>query len=74
MQVLLDIPDNLAANLIPAGQDPARTLLEDLLVMRYREEKISGPELMAALGIQSRLEFEAFLRNNCVWINYSVED
>ncbi len=73
MQVTVEIPDNLAPQLIPAGQDPGRAILEDALVQAYREDKISGPQLMDALGIETRYELDGFLKARQVWIEYSLE-
>jgi hypothetical protein len=73
MQVTVEIPDNLAAQVIPAGQDPARALLEDALVQAYRENRVSGRELMEALGIATRYELDGFLKARQVWIEYTPE-
>jgi hypothetical protein len=74
MQVTVEIPDNLAAQLIRAGEDPSRAILEDALVQAYREEKISGPQLMEALGIETRYELDGFLKSRQVWIEYSLDE
>ncbi|HEY4381551.1 MAG TPA: UPF0175 family protein [Acidobacteriaceae bacterium] len=74
MQVKVDIPDDLAAQIIPAGQDPARAVLEDALVQAYRENRISGPQLMQALGIETRDELDGLLKSHQVWIEYSMDD
>jgi hypothetical protein len=74
MQVMVEIPDNLAAQVIPAGQDPARALLEDALVQAYRENRVSGRELMEALGIATRYELDGFLKARQVWIGYTLEE
>ena len=74
MQVTVNIPDDLAAQLIPAGQDPSRVVLEDALVQAYRENRISGPQLMEALGIETRDELDGFLKARQVWVEYSIDD
>jgi hypothetical protein len=74
MQVMVEIPDNLAAQVIPAGQDPARALLEDALVQAYRENRVTGRELMEALGIATRYELDGFLKARQVWIEYTLEE
>ena len=74
MQVTLNIPDSLAEQLIPMGQEPSRALLEDALVQAYREERISGPQLMQALGIETRDELDGFLKARHVDIEYSIEE
>ena len=73
MQVTVDIPDALAAQLISAGQDLSRAVLEDALVQAYREERVSGEQLMKALGIATRYDLDAFLKARRVWIEYTPE-
>ena len=73
MQVTVTIPDDLASQLIPAGQDPARAVLGDALVQAYRENRISGHQLMTALGIGTRYELDGFLKARQVWIEYTPE-
>jgi hypothetical protein len=74
MQVLLEIPDAIAAQLIPEGQEASRALLEDALVQAYREERISGRQLMETLGIETRLELDGFLKARNCWIDYSWDE
>ena len=74
MQVTIEIPDTLAEQMIPAGQDPGRSVLEDALVQANREQRISGHQLMEALGIETRYELDGFLKARQVWIEYSLED
>jgi hypothetical protein len=74
MQVTVDIPDDLALQIIPPGADPARAIFEDTLVQAYREEKISSPQLMQALGIETRYELDGFLKAHQVFIPYSLDD
>ena len=73
MQVTVTIPDDLAGQLIPVGQDPARAVLGDALVQAYRENRISGHQLMTALGIETRYELDGFLKARQVWIEYTPE-
>lgn len=73
MQVVVDIPDNLAPQLIPAGQDPARAVLEDALVQAYRENRISAHQLQQALNIETRYELDGFLKARQVWIDYTPD-
>ncbi len=45
MQVTLDIPDNLAEQLISAGKDPSREALEALAIDGYRTERLTESEV-----------------------------
>lgn len=74
MQVTVEIPDTLAAQLIPAGQEPSRTVLEDALVQAYRENRISGRQLMDALGIETRYDLDGFLKARNVFIEYTWDE
>jgi hypothetical protein len=73
MLVTVNIPVELAMQLIPAGQDPARAILEDALVQAYREDRISSRQLMETLGIPTRYELDGFLKARRVWIEYTPE-
>ena len=73
MQVTVEIPDALAAQLIPAGQDPSRAVLEDALVQAYREDRISAHQLMEALGLETRYDLDGFLKARNVWLESTPE-
>lgn len=73
MQITVDIPDDLAAVLAPAGQDPARAALEALGLEAYRERRITGYQLRMLLGIPSRYELDGFLKKHQVY-DYTIED
>jgi hypothetical protein len=57
MQITLEIPDELAPCLIPAGQDPARAALEAFALEAYRQRRLSGYQLRTLLGIPTRWDF-----------------
>ena len=73
MQITLEIPDELAATLAPAGQDPTRAALEALGLEAYRQRRISGYQLRTLLGIPSRYELDGFLKEHQVE-KYTAED
>jgi hypothetical protein len=74
VQITIDIPDDLVAQYLPVGHDASRAVLEDALVQAYREERISGRQLMEALGIPTRYELDGFLKARQVWIEYTPEE
>jgi hypothetical protein len=73
MQITLEIPDDLAAPITPRGQDPARAALEALGLEAYRQRCISAYQLRTLLGIGSRWDLDAFLKEHQVE-TYTVED
>jgi Uncharacterised protein family (UPF0175) len=73
MHITLDIPDELTASLTPPGQDPSRAALEALGLEAYRQRRISAYQLRMLLGIPSRWDLDAFLKERQVE-SYSAED
>ena len=73
MEITLDIPDDLATSLTPGGQDPARAALEALALEAYRARRLTGFQVRTLLGIPSRFEFDAFLKEHQVE-KYTVGD
>jgi hypothetical protein len=74
MQVILEIPDTFAAQLTAAGRNPARLALEALAIEGYRNRQLSEKGVRRLLGFNTRLEVHAFLTDNDVPFNYSLED
>jgi len=74
MQVTLDIPDDLAAQLTAAGKDPARAALEALAVEGYRIRQLSEEEVRRMLGYEIRMQVHALLKEHDVPLDYTIED
>jgi hypothetical protein len=74
MQVTIDIPDTLAAQLTAAGKDPARAALVALALEGYRTRELSESEIRRMLGFETRMEVHAFLKEHGVYLHYSVAD
>jgi hypothetical protein len=74
MQITVEIPDELASRLVPAGQDPSRGALEAIGIEAYRQHRITGYQLRQLLGIESRYELDGLLKQHQVWLEYSSED
>lgn len=73
MEIIISIPDELAAPLIPPGQDASRAALEALAIEAYRERRMTGYQLRMLLGISTRYELDAFLREHKIE-KYTIED
>lgn len=73
MQVTLDIPDNLAQQLIAAGKDPSREALEALAVEGYRTERLTESEVRQMLGYETRMQVHALLKEHGVYLHYTME-
>jgi hypothetical protein len=70
----LNIPDDLARQVAPDGQDPSRVALEALALEGYRTELLSESALRQMLGFQTRIEVHAFLKQHGVYLHYDVSD
>jgi Uncharacterised protein family (UPF0175) len=73
VQTTVTLPDDLAATLLPDGQEPARAALEALALEAYRQRRITGYQLRTLLGIPSRYELDGFLKQHEVY-DYTIED
>ncbi|HTP00686.1 MAG TPA: UPF0175 family protein, partial [Anaerolineales bacterium] len=62
MEITVTVPDEVAASLLPQGGDPARAALEALGLEAYRQRRISGYQLRVMLGLPSRWDLDAFLK------------
>lgn len=73
MQIIVELPDDLARQMIPAGRDPARAALEDMAVEAYRAHRLTEHQLAMLLGLE-RYELDGFLKQREVWLEYSADD
>ena len=73
MPVTITLPDDIAAALLPPGQEPTRAALEAIALEAYRQRRITGYQLRTVLGIESRYELDGFLKEHEVY-DYTVED
>ena len=74
MEITLNIPDELARQVTPEGQDPARVALEALALEGYRTELFSESAVRQMLGFQTRMEVHAFLKQHRVYLHYDLTD
>ncbi len=73
MHISLEIPDELAPLLTAPGEDPARAALVAWGLEAYRQRRLSGFQLRALLGIESRYELDGFLKEHKVE-TYTLEE
>jgi hypothetical protein len=73
MQISVEVPDELVASLAPSGQDPSRAVLEAVGLEAFRQRRISAYQLRRLLGIPSRWDLDAFLKERRVE-SYTAED
>lgn len=73
MHISLEIPDELAPALTTPGQDPARAALEAWGLEAYRQRRLSGYQLRTLLGLPSRWDLHALLKERQISM-YTLED
>lgn len=73
MQVTVEIPDEFAAEIVPAGSDPARLLLEDAVAAAYRNRRLTMEQVRQILGFATRMEVDPFLQKYEIY-DYTVDD
>jgi predicted HTH domain antitoxin len=75
MQLTVEIPDDMAQQLMLKGQTPERTTLEALAIEGYRSGVFTALQTRRLLGFETRYELDGFLKAHNVWEHaYSLED
>ena len=74
MEITLNIPDDLARQVASKGKDPARVALEALALEGYRTGLMSESAVRRLLGLETRIEVHAFLKQHGVYLQYDVAD
>lgn len=73
MQVTVTVPDELLAALVPAGCNPERVIVETVALEAWRERRIAAFQLRTMLGIPSRFDLDALLKQHKIE-SYTAED
>ena len=73
MTITVDIPDELAHQILREDQDPSRQVLEDIVLEAYRTHRLTEHQLAAVLGLD-RYALDGFLKNREIWLEYGTDD
>lgn len=73
MRITVELPDDLAGQMIPAGSDPSRAALEDIAVEAYRAHWLTEHQLAMLLGLD-RYALDGFLKERGVWLDYPADE
>jgi hypothetical protein len=73
MHLTVEIPDDLAAVLAGPAGDPSRAALEALGFEAYRQRRLSAWQLRNLLGIPTRWDLDALLKERGIE-SYASED
>ncbi|MBC7909123.1 MAG: UPF0175 family protein [Pyrinomonadaceae bacterium] len=74
MQVIIDLPEDVARQLQANEQDVERNVLEAIALENYRSGKLTQAQVRKMLGFQTDLQVDAFLKAHNVYLEYSIED
>lgn len=74
MKISIDLPDDVVARLVDAGQDLSRAALEALAIDAYRMNRITGHQLRQLLDLQSRYELDGVLKRHGVPLEYTLDE
>lgn len=73
MNIVIDIPDDLAARLGTDGDIPRRAM-EALMLEEFRAGRMTREELKRMLGFEVRNELDGFLKAHHVYEPYGIGD
>ena len=74
MQVIINLPEDIARILQSNGQNIERGMLEAIAVENYRSGKLTQAQVRKLLGFQTDLQVDAFLKLHNVDLDYDEED
>ena len=74
MQVTLDLPDDISEALQGRWPDLAKQALEALAVEGYRTGALTESQVRRLLGLESRFEVHAILKDHRVPLQYTESD
>jgi hypothetical protein len=72
--ITVELPESVAEKLGISQNDLSRTALEAIALEGYRSDCLTGFQVMEMLGLETRLELDAFLKAHRVDLEYSFED
>jgi predicted HTH domain antitoxin len=72
--VAVDIPDDLERRLKERWQDVPRKALEAIAIEAYRSGALTAAEVQRLLGIQTRWDLDAFLKQAGALLDYDESD
>lgn len=75
MQITIELPDDIAGMLARRnGADLPRAVLEAVAVEGYRSGGLTHAQVGRLLGIEYRLDVDAFLKEHGADLHYNLED
>jgi len=73
MEVRIQIPDELAAQIQSNGGDLPRNVLEAYAPEGYKSRQLSAYQVQEVLGFDTPMEVDGFLKSHGVYLDYTAE-
>lgn len=74
MEISIQVPDDVGERLHSRWQDLPRHALEALVVDAYRRDVLTAGEVQRILGLPSRYDTDAFLKEAGADLGYTLQD
>jgi hypothetical protein len=74
MNLIIQLPDDLARRLSAAGGDLSRRALEGLAIEEYKSGHLTSAELRRLLGFRTRMALDGFLKVHGILLDYTLAD
>jgi len=74
MDLIVEIPDDVAGRLKAAGGDLSRRALEALALEEYKRGRLTRREIRPMLGFETRAELDEFFKTHEVFGSYTPAD
>ncbi len=74
MNISITLPDDVALRMSKHWQDLPRRTLEALVADAYRADVVTAGQVRSILGLETRLEVDAFLKEAGAYLDYTEED
>lgn len=73
MEVRIQIPDDVAAEIQSNGGDLPRNVLEAYALEGYKSGQLSAYQVQEILGFETPMEVDGFLKGHGVYLDYTEE-
>ena len=74
MEVRIQIPDDVAAQIQTNGGDLPRSVLEAYALEGYKSGQLSAYQVQEILGFETPMEVDGFLKSHGVYLDYTEQD
>jgi hypothetical protein len=74
MEAIITIPDEIARHIASSPEELERQVKLAYALQLYREDKITEHEFGEMLGLETRMEIDAVLKENDCFIEYTKDE